>query len=503
MKSKLHNRCFGITAFAAVLLALVIGVAVPAQAQNTYTVLHSYNGATDGANPTWGLTQGTSGNLFGTASNGGVHGGGTSYLVTAAGVVTVLYSFCALPDGSVCLDGNLLQSGVVQSSEVFFYGVTVFGGDLTNNAGIVYKISPTGLLTILHDFVGTDGANPYATMVHGTDGEFYGSTTAGGTNGLGTIYKINDVGIFTSLHSFVGTDGQFPVTQMIQGLDGNFYGVTEMGGNNGTNAGTIFEITSGGVFTNLYNFCSLASCADGSKPVGALVQGTDGNFYGTTETGGLRSGGVAYRITPTGTFNVIYNFCSKPGCTDGNSPAAGLIEANDGNLYGTTLLGGTSSTACTAMQQGGCGTIFKLGSGGKLTTLYSFCQQIACADGNSMQGPLLEDTSGIFYGTTTTGGANGDGVMFSLSTGLSKFILARPNYGKAGNTIKILGNALNGASSVTFNGTPATFTVVQGSLISATVPVGVTTGKIKVVTPSGTISTFLNFQAQGTATDSQ
>jgi uncharacterized repeat protein (TIGR03803 family) len=496
MSFRLRNRGFGIAAFAAALLALVISAAaLPAQAQ-TYTVLHSFSSSTDGANPTAGLSQGTSGNLFGTTSTGGTNGSGTTYLITPEGTLTTLYDYCSTSHHGICMDGKIVKAGIVQSAEVFFYGVTVFGGNLTANAGILFKISPTGNLTILHDFVGADGSNPYASLYHGTNGFFYGSTTAGGANGLGTLFNIDDLGTFTSLHSFSGTDGQFPVAQMIEGADGNFYGTTELGGANGANAGTVFELSSTGVFTTLYNFCSLANCADGRGPVSALLQNPDGNFFGTTESGGAHGAGAIYEISSTGTFSVLYSFCSQAGCTDGRSPEAGLFGASDGNFYGITTLGGTPSAACALAQHGGCGTIFQLAPSGVLTTLYNFCQESACTDGNSVRSPLVQDTNGRFYGTTEKGGANNDGLVFSLSTGLRRFVVARPDFGKAGNNIKILGTNLTGATSVTFNGTPATFSVVQGSLISAAVPTGATTGKIEVVTPAGTLLSDGDFQVQ-------
>jgi uncharacterized repeat protein (TIGR03803 family) len=193
---------------------------------------------------------------------------------------------------------------------------------------------------------------------------------------------------------------------------------------------------------------------------------------------------MIFKLTPTGTLTTLYAFCSQPGCTDGESPG-GLIQASDGNFYGSTAIGGANNE----------GTIFKITPRGILTTLYSFCSQTNCTDGSEPTG-LVQATDGNFYGTTHFGGAitnagcsSGCGTVFSLAVGLGPFVETQTSSGKAGTAVKILGTDLTGATSVTFNGTAATFTVNStGSAITATVPPGATSGTVAVTTPSGVLS---------------
>jgi uncharacterized repeat protein (TIGR03803 family) len=211
---------------------------------------------------------------------------------------------------------------------------------------------------------------------------------------------------FTNLVNFDGTDGGNPAAPLVQGPDGNLYGTTSGGGTNGD--GTFFKITPGGTVTTLYNFCSEANCADGNLATGALTLGTDGNFYGFTLLGGTTNSGIAFKITPTGTLTVLHNWCSLPnnadGCFEFWPDQNVLVQATDGNFYGTNDGGGTA----------GAGTFFKLTPSGTLTTLYTFCSQSGCADGANPSG-LIQATDGNFYGTALNGGAFGDGTVFKIT----------------------------------------------------------------------------------------
>ena len=233
-------------------------------------------------------------------------------------------------------------------------------------------------------------------------------------------------------------------------------------------------------FTTLQSF----DLTHGADPYAGLVQATDGNLYGTTVGGGAKNYGTVFRIAPSGTLATLYSFCSKSGCTDGGSPYSGLVQATDGNFYGTTLRGGAR----------GVGTVFKITPSGTLTTLYSFCSKIGCTDGEYPEAALVQDTNGTFYGTTRTGGAHNYGTVFSLSVGRGPFVETQPTSGKVGAAVKILGTNLTGATSVTFNGTAAVFKVVSSSEITTTVPAGATTGKVKVVTPHGTLFSNVPFR---------
>jgi uncharacterized repeat protein (TIGR03803 family) len=327
--------------------------------------------------------------------------------------------------------------------------------------------------------------------VQGTDGSFYGTTKSGGTGhdcgsrGCGTIFRISSDGSFLSLLSFDYVEGYDPSGGLVQATDGNFYGTAGGGGTN--NDGTVFKITSGGVLTTLYSFCAQTNCTDGATPTG-LLQASDGNLYGTTEAGGANNDGTVFKITSRGVLTTLYSFCGY--CTDGGDPTGPPLQATDGNFYGTTSSGGTP--CCGGNRYSG--TVFRITPRGTLTTLYNFCAQSECTDGSGPTAGLVQATNGDFYGTTSAGGANNDGTVFRLSVGLGPFVETQTTSGEVGAAVKILGSDLTGASSVTFNGTAAMFTVVSRYLITTTVPDGASTGKVEVVTPSGTLSSNVPFR---------
>jgi len=477
----------GRTANAALALAIMLVLAVfatgSAQAQ-TFTTLYSFEGAA-GAQPYAGLVQGTDGRFYGTTQGGGAQRKGTAFKITSSGGLTRLLSF----DGT---DGEIPQSGLLQATDGNLYGTAESGG--TNSNGTVFKITSSGNLTTLYNFCSqsgcTDGGTPTARLVQATDGNFYGTTFGGGTDngclpgyGCGTVFEITSSGTLTTLHSFDSTDGANPFAGLVQATDGNLYGTTEGGGAN-SNGGTVFKITPSGKLATLYSFCSQSGCTDGISPIAGLVQATDGNLYGTTEGGGASGGGTVFKITPSGKLTTVYNFCSQSGCTDGDTPTAGLVQATDGNFYGTTFAGGASNG----------GTVFKITPSGKLTTLYNFCSQSGCPDGGAPFAGLLQATDGTLYGTTLYGGAKDRGTFFSLSVGLGPFVETLPTSGEMGTNVIILGTSLTRGNSVTFNGTAATFTVVSRSEITTTVPTGATTGPVQVVTPDGTLTSNVNFR---------
>ncbi len=209
-------------------------------------------------------------------------------------------------------------------------------------------------------------------------------------------------------------------------------------------------------------------------------------MYGTTLRGGTNNYGTVFKLTPSGKRTTLYSFCLKSGCTDGSSPYAALIQATDGNLYATTKKGGVY----------GEGTVFKITPSGQLTTLYSFCPKSGCTDGRFPSAGLVQDTNGTFYGTTSAGGSNKDGTVFSLSVGLGPFVETQTASGTVGAPVKILGTNLIGATNVTFNGTAAAFTVVSASLITTNVPNGATTGTVEVTTPGGTLKSKVPFRVR-------
>jgi uncharacterized repeat protein (TIGR03803 family) len=279
----------------------------------------------------------------------------------------------------------------------------------------------------LANFNATDGAIPYATLIQATDGDFYGTTLSGGANlgdcafglGCGTVVKITPRGKLTTLYSFCAqencADGSQPYSSLIQSADGNFYGTTSSGGSNDAQicpdggCGTVFKITPGGVLTTLYSFCALTNCTDGALPLAGLVQATDGSLYGTTYLGGSNGNyGTLFSITPSGALTTLYSFCAETNCSDGANPTAGLVQATDGNFYGTTQLGGTIN-ACN----GPCGTVFAITPGGTLTTLHSFDG----TDGNYPEAGVIQSSDGIFYGTTPGERGTCCGTIFTITSG--------------------------------------------------------------------------------------
>jgi uncharacterized repeat protein (TIGR03803 family) len=398
----------------------------------------SSSGNTDGDGPDGALIQATDGNFYGATELGGANGGGTVFKITSSGMLTTLHSFCSQAG---CTDGQSPQAPFIQATDGNIYGVA---GGGAYGEGMVFKITYGGTLTTLYSFCShgndycPDGIGPNAALIQATDGNFYGTTAHGGAGANiagyagGTVFKITPSGTLTTLYSFCSqtdcTDGAGPAA-LIQATDGNFYGTTAGGG--APNEGTVFKITPVGTLTTLHSFCSQTDCTDGNVPRAPLIQANDGNLYGTTEDGGANGDGMVFKITPGGTLTTLYNFCSQTGCTDGGHPVAALIQATDGNFYGTTDGGGAY----------GGGTAFKMTPGGTLTTLHSFCSQgnDYCPDGFALTAALIQATDGNFYGVTD-GGANENGTVFRLSEGLSPFVETRTTFGKVGTTARILGD---------------------------------------------------------------
>lgn len=457
-----------------VALLLCCLATVRASSAQAFTTLAYFN-QTNGYFPSAAMIQGFDGNMYGTTVEGGSAGSGlgTLFTITTGGQLTTLYSFCAQTN---CGDGLYPHSALVQDQSGNFWGTTQ-GSAPSYGFGTVFKVTTSGILTTMHSFDGTDGEQPQAGLTLGSDGNFYGTTSAGGANNGGTVFKITPTGTLTTLHNFNFSDGNYPVAGLVQATNGAFYGTTLFSGPNG--GGTVFKITASGSFTTLYNFCSKSNCADGEFPGGTLIQAAGGNLYGTTSSGGVVSGcnnsncGTIFKITPTGTLTTLYSFCTESNCLDGGQPVAGVVQGTDGLFYGVTTYGGANND----------GTVFKITSLGKLTVLHTFDG----VDGWSPNGGLMQHTNGTFYGTTPT-------TVFSLSMGLSPFVKTSPSSGKIGAPVIIRGISLTGAMSVTFNGTTASFTVVSDSEITTNVPAGAKTGTIYVNTPSGTLKSNLPFR---------
>ncbi|MGA3091414.1 MAG: choice-of-anchor tandem repeat GloVer-containing protein [Terriglobales bacterium] len=472
----------------ALFLTLVASVR-PAQAQ-TFTVLYSFEGVNEneGAYPQ-GLVQGTDGNLYGVTEadgNAGEISSGTFFKITTSGKLTII---CTYYNPGACRDAQAPSANLILGTNGDFYGVTLTGENI--------RMTPAGKMTVLSNSNGNSIS--VAPLVLASNGDFYGVTKLGGVNNncfgtCGSVFKMTAAGKLTTLYSFcsvyqsgICTDGAEPVNALVQGSDGNLYGTTSIGGTDGVNDGygTIFKITLAGALTTIYSFPGYTQSSS------ALVEGADGNFYGTTSTGGsgtYGAEGTFFTVTSGGALKTLYSFCNLLSCADGSLPQ-NIYLATDGNFYGITESGGATNE----------GTIFQITPGGTLATLHSF--DGADGFGPGFAGTLMQDTNGTLYGTMQSGGAGYPsctgscvGTVFSLSMGLGPFVQTVPTSGKVKAAVKILGTHLKGATSVTFNGIAATFKVVSSSEITTTVPEGATSGEVQVVTPSGTLKSNASFQ---------
>jgi len=385
----------------AIALCLSTATLCTAQAFKTIALFDGVNGES----PVSSLIQGVDGNLYGTASSGGAENGGTVFEI-AGGKLVALYSLCSQDS---CADGFNPEAGLVQAANGNLYGTTF--GDEFNLFGTVFEVTPGGRLATLYTFCPqgdcANGSEPQAGLLQADDGSFYGTTVYGGADSCGTVFEMAAGGRLITLHSFMRSDGQGPSGNLIRGSDGNIYGTTHLGGAN--DYGTVFEMTAAGALLTLHSFANTPS---GAYPSAGVVQAANGNFYGTTSQGGANNQGTVFEITPSGRVATLYSFCAQENCVDGAGPQAGLVQAIDGNFYGTTQSGGAY----------GHGAIFGITAGGKFVTLHSFCAQSGCPDGWSPLGGLLLASDGNLYGTTYSGGLSscydGCGTVFSLSLGL-------------------------------------------------------------------------------------
>ena len=375
------------------LLVGLLGASLVRGDSGVEAVLHSFEaGAIDGAYPYSSLVLASDGNFYGTTYSGGTHNAGTAFKLSPGGSFSTLYNF-----GANVSDGDSPRAGLVQGSDGNFYGTTQSGG--AHAGGTVFQLKADGSITTLYAFgAGSgDGLNPNAALIQGTDGNFYGTTQGGGSHGGGTVYKITTGGTLTTLYTFGNnsTDGIIPSVGLIQGSDGNLYGTTYFGGAHGF--GTVFKVTPGGTETVLYSF---AGGNDGEHPYAGVIQGSDGNFYGTTYQGGASGYGTVFKLTPSGIETVLYTFAG--GSSDGAYPEAGVIQGSDGNFYGSTLQGGAS----------GLGLVFKLTPSGTETILHAFA---GASDGANPTANLVLGSDGNLYGSTSAGGSSGDGTLFKVS----------------------------------------------------------------------------------------
>ena len=366
-----------------------------ASSQYSLTALVSFNGS-NGDGPFSSLLLASDGNFYGTTIVGGSTGYGTVFKISAEGSLQTLYNFCSKLN---CADGSSPWAGLTQGADGNFYGTTVYGGfnpscQYAGGCGTIYRITPQGALTTLFSFDGESYGFPYTTLLQAKDGNFYGTSSYTDKND-GAIFKVTPAGKLTILHQFICcSNGSDPNSIFVQDAAGILYGTTAGGGMQ--NSGIVFSITTTGTFTVLHRFCQLSNCSDGSKPNGVII-GADGNLYGTTYSGGSSSfNGTIFTISSGTQFKVLYKFG-----TNASNPYGDLVQGTDGNFYGTTYVGGPARD----------GTVFSITAAGALTTLQYFNN----TNGGLPQAALTEGTDRNFYGTTSAGGTSNDGVVFKLS----------------------------------------------------------------------------------------
>jgi uncharacterized repeat protein (TIGR03803 family) len=450
--------------------AAVLCAASVAQAQTVTTLYNFTDSASSGANP-WYVTlvQGTNGNFYGTTYDGGKNASGTIFNVSTTGQQKIIYTFTG-----TTTDGAYPTGGLTLGTDGNFYGTTQQGG--AESQGVIFKVTPTGTLTILHSFNAfIDGAFPWGPPTLASDGNFYGTTSGGGENGRGILYKITSSGTFTDLYRFDVVHGYSPIAPPTQGTDGFLYIPVAQGGT--FFCGTILQMSTAGVVNNTYDF----PCGPGgSFPIGPLVQASNGDFYSTTQDGGTNGEGTVYQVTTGLAVTVLHSFGSTFG--DGTFPAAGLLLATDGNYYSATSDGGAN----------GDGTLFNTTTSGTYTSLYSFNNTVNLTQ-TSPLAPPVQGTNGLLYGVTEFGGGANDGTVYSLNMGLAPFVNMALFSGKEGEIVTILGTHLTGATDVTFHGRAAAFKVLSDSSLIAEVPAGATTGPIHVTTPKAVLQSRKSF----------
>jgi uncharacterized repeat protein (TIGR03803 family) len=427
--------------------------------------LVSFTGDNSQGTPNMTPTQGRNGELYGTCPNPR-DTYGSIFSLTPSGRLSSLYTFSYTT--------GYFADGLTLATDGNFYGTGAGGG--TGTYGVLFRLSPSGTYTVLHNFLGgSDGAGPYSPPIQGSDGSFYGVTSGAGGIFSSTVYKYTRSGTYTTIYQFTNAQAQSVSAQLIQGSDGNLYGMSGVGGAYGN--GSIYKLSTSGKLLYLHSFS--ANGLSGAIPFGSLVQASDGNFYGTTYYGGTAGGhGTVIKMTQQGKVSVMYSFT---GNGDGANPSGGLIQATDGNLYGTTSAKGTY----------GYGTIFQISLSGSFQTLYSFSSAI----GENPGPPPLQHTNGLFYGSLPFGSTYGFGAIYSLDMGLGPFITFVQPTAKVGKTAEILGQGFTGTTSVTFNGIPATsFAVKSDTYMTAVVPTGATTGPVVATTPTGTLTSNVNFR---------
>jgi uncharacterized repeat protein (TIGR03803 family) len=447
----------------------------------------------DGSFPEGALVAGSDGNLYGTTYSGGTNGDGTVFKITTTGALTTLYNFGSKASAA---DGANPLGALVQGSDGNFYGTTYLGGNSTSS-GTVFKITSGGSLTTIYSFSGPDGANPEGDLVQSiVNGEFYGATAAGGnSNSAGTAFDITSSGSLTTIYDFCSktncNDGSDPQVPFSADAFGNFYGTTAASGANAY--GTLFQISPFFGLHTLYHFCSKTNCTDGATPEAGPLVGQDGNIYGTTFQGGANDAGTVFQFTPWGVLNTLYNFCTLANCADGQYPEASLVQGSNGNFYGTTSFGGTY----------GDGTVYNLATipstGSSCNGVYSGTyfgniivtsgQSCEFTDGGQIFGNIyLQGGSLTLTNASVFGNVQIQSGTYALGPSLSIWsTLAVQNVPAGTTTNTICGVSVNGSLYFDNNGSPAEIGSTTGACPGNTIG-----GDLEVINNSALVQVFDN-----------
>jgi uncharacterized repeat protein (TIGR03803 family) len=474
-----QSRCSSMMAMLLTMLAVVVifaGAAVPAQAQ-TPTTLHAFPlGSIDACEPEDNIVQGRDGNMYGVGVSCGTFGGGAVYKISPTGVESVVFNF---PSGwSSCF------SGLTLGSDGNFYG-TCFTTPTGN--GSIFQLTPAGVFTDKHDFTNVNGdTEPLYAPIQATDGNYYGVSGYDPFT-CGNVYKLTSAGVYTSLHTFSGSDCG-PASSLFQASDGNLYGTLYSCALT-SSQGCVYKISTAGVFKEIYGFTTSA----GYAPCTGVIQAKNGNLYGATNLGAANNAGSIYKLTTAGVYTDLHDFNNTTDATCGANVGrtqVNLLQVTDGNFYGVNGKNGPS----------GGGSIYKLTSANVFT---AFLFPNPPVDGNLPDATLLQNTNGLVYGTTASGGPSScnpcQGVVFSVATGDAAFVNLEPTQktGLVGASIGMFGQGFSSASVVKFGGVASTSVTLSGTTyLTAKVPVGAHTGTVTVTTGSTTLTSPQTFKVK-------
>jgi len=352
------------------------------------SIVHSFDSAV-AYEPWAGLALAPNGVLYGTTAYGGTDNLGNFFSISRSG------SFKTPGVGFNGSNGSYPLAGLMHASSGYFYGTDSKGG--LYGMGTIFQVIGGGMILSVVDL---QSEAPYTTLVQDRHGVFYGTLPYGGTSGKGEVFYMDALGAGMTTHSFSGPDGETPIAGLVQGSNGDFYGTTWYGGTD--NVGTIFTISAtGSYFRTLHNFLFYKNgYKKGYNPMAALVEGSDGNFYGTASSGGFYDDGAIFKITPGGQYSVIYSFSSSD-----ESPSSALVQATDGNFYGTLQYGGANNL----------GIVYRLATG-----LAPF---VKILPGRGTVGSTINIYGPNFSGATAVK-FNGTPATFTLAPSLSTLIQA-------------------------------------------------------------------------------